>query len=275
MPFNIKDYSKKSNYPKAEFLQLTPGRHVVRILETPNEALMVETHFLVTPTGRFSVKCLGEDCPICTNNRKIYLSNPKNYRNEAGYFSKSDRYTFNVLDRTVVKTCPKCSTTHIKIGQNFPAACVECGTMLVSEEAKPLNKVKLAQISKTLATQLNSIENAVTDTEGNPIGITTYDVVFLVEEVSGKKNVTPMPAANNNDVVNVSKEQLLDKNLGTLVLSADEILDALKGVSLKDILTARKQPQTAEPVEQKTASPSEKEVQDLVAKRIKELLGEK
>lgn len=273
MPFSIKDYSKKSGLQKADFLQLTAGRHVVRILESPEEALLVETHFLVTPTGRFSVKCLGEDCPICLNNRKICLSNPKSYRNEKGYSSKSDRYTFNVLDRTIAKTCPKCGSVFSKVGQNYPAACTECGTMILSEEAKPLNKVKLAQISKTLATQLNGLESAVTDAEGNPIGITNYDIVFLVEENGDKKTVTPIPASNNNDVVNIPKEQYLDKNSSVLVLSADEILDALKGVSLKDIFTARKIPQTTEPVEQKQNSAIEKEVEDLVAKRLKDLLN--
>ncbi len=267
MSFKIREFTKKS-FTKAEFLNLTPGTHIVRFLEPTDDAEMVESHFVVTPATRFSVVCLGQDeCPICKSNRRIIQEHPKDFRTQPGYFSKSDRYTINVLDRTPVKICPQCQNEVKKIGSTFPATCPSCSTLIASVEVHPLNKVKLMQLSKTLATQINSIENATLGPTGDPLGLVNYDVVFSVTTNGDKKTVTPIPATSNNDVVEVPKDAFLDKAQGALRMDVDEIMDALKGVSLKDIFAARKATTSIE-------SKAEIIDIDIEAKINKELFGE-
>lgn len=266
MPFKIREYTKR-NFAKAEFLNLTPGMHIVRFLEPTDAAEMVESHFVVTPVTRFSVVCLGEDCPICKNNRRIIQEHPKDFRVQAGYFSKSDRYTINVLDRTPAKICPQCQAEIKKINDVFPTTCPSCSNLVATIEAKPLSKVKLMQLSKTLATQINSIENATLGADGDPIGLPNFDVVFSVTMNGDKKTVTPIPSPSRNDIVEVPKDAFLDKAQGALRMEADEIIDALKGISLKDIFAARKATTSVE-------SKAEESSIDIDAKINKELFGD-
>ena len=241
MAFSVREYTKKE-FKKVAFMTLTPGMHTIRFLEPTEDALLIQSHFVVTKTGRFSTVCLEDGCPLCDDNRKIYQQHPKDFRNQPGYFSKSDRYTMNILDRTIAKVCPNCSAEVKKVGNTFLPSCPECNTIIAAVEAKPLNKVKLLQLSKTLATQLNGIEESQLDKEGNPLGLVNYDIVFSVTQQGDKKVVTPIPATSNNDDVSslVPADGLLDKNQGALRLSAEEIMDAIKGISLKDIFAARK-----------------------------------
>jgi hypothetical protein len=91
----------------------------------------------------------------------------------------------------------------------------------------------------------------------------------------GKKVSTPIPATSNNDVVTVAKEDLLNKDV-TIKLIPAETRDFLKGVSLKDIFTARKStetPLTEEPTVVATQKDTES-INDIEAK-IKAMYGEK
>jgi ribosomal protein L37AE/L43A len=273
MPFAIKERTK-SKFVKPNWLTLTPGSHVVRFLETTDQAFFEETHFLVLPTGKLTIACLGEECPICQSNRTIYLADTKNFRNNKGYFSKSDRYTLNVLDRTMVKICPSCGEENKRQGNSYTPTCSSCQTLIASVAEAPSNKVKLLQLSRTAAEQLNSIETTMVDKDRNPIPLTAYDIVFSVSMTNGKKVSTPIPATQNNDVIAIPKEQLLDKNV-TIRLTVAEVRDLLKGISLKDIFTARKSESTQTLVDSTvpTEDTTRQVVADDIAKKIAELYG--
>jgi hypothetical protein len=274
MPFPKVDTNRKS-FKKVNYLNLTPGSHMVRLLQEPATALTVFTHYLVTKTGAYTVQCLGEDCPVCDNNRKIYLENPKTFRDVPGYFSRSTRYLMNVLDRTVVKTCPSCQTEVKKVGNDFPSNCpnTDCGAFLIKETPHPLNKVRVLTIGPDTAQRLDGIEKSTTDLEGNLLPLTTFDISFLVEGAGRKKVTQPLPATNRNDVVTVPEDQLEDLTAATMKLSADEIIKLLKGISLKDIFVERK---STEPVAE--SAPVKEEVAEAVKAQsdeiIKQLFGE-
>ncbi len=59
---------------KTEYLELVPGNSVIRIID--EDYYSVETHFI----NKMSVVCLGEDCPVCKNNRRLILDNPDTFR---------------------------------------------------------------------------------------------------------------------------------------------------------------------------------------------------
>lgn len=270
MPFAIREYTK-SNFQKAEFLRFDPGLHIVRFLETADDALLTTSHFVVTKTGQFSVVCLGDDCPLCLMNRKIFLEHPKDFNKQPGYFGKSDRYTINVLDRTPAKVCPKCNAENFAVNDIYPTVCNSCKTLIATVEANPLNKIKLLQLSRTSAVQINDVEKSA------KVPITSFDIAFSVSVPGGKKVVTPIPIKENNDVIKLDKKDFLDKSQGIFRLTASEIVDALKGISLRDIFAARKAetPTVASVSEGETTPPAiTEDVESDIQRRIKELYGE-
>jgi hypothetical protein len=237
MAFEIREHPKATKFAKLEFMKLTPGTHVIRILQPTETAHFTVTHWL--NKQRLNVTCLGDECPICQNNRRLYLDHPKDAYQQEGYSGKSDRYTLNVYDRTMAKVCPSCQAEIKKSGANYPPTCT-CGTLITGVPEAPVNKVKLLQLSATEAAKLNGAELTQKDkVTKNVIPLTTYDLVYSVTVVNGKKTTTPIPSPLDNDVLEIPKEQLLDTD-SALKLSASEIFDVLKGVSLKDIFAARK-----------------------------------
>jgi hypothetical protein len=234
MSFADVEQTNSASFTKINHLRFSPGNHTVRILE--NEAHSVETHFVL---GKFSITCLGEECPICLNNRKIILENPDNFRNVTGYLPRTKRFLFNVLDRTLVKTCPECGEENTKAGQNFAPTCVKCTAIITNVAQSPSNKIKLVTCGIELAKRLNGVQKGVLDKEGEPIGLTTYDIVFQVEGVGKGRLVNPLPAQLNNDVVEFDPEKLNDYTQAIIKLTAPEIVSFLKGVTLKDIYNGR------------------------------------
>lgn len=238
MPFADVENKRAKTFQKIDFFKFTPGTHTIRILE-PN-AELVYTHYLITPTGKSTVACLGDDCPVCANNRKIIMEHPEDFREVKGWSSRAKRYLFNVLDRTPVKTCPGCKADATRLGNNFPTSCPTCGTMLFDAPIHPSNKVRLVSTGVTLVTTLNSFEKAILTPEGEPVGLTNFDIVLQVEGSGRQQNITAIPASQNNDKVEIPVEAYQNKEGAVICLEADEILDILKGISMKDIFAARR-----------------------------------
>ena len=233
MPFSDTE-TKKTEYNKPVFLDLKPGLHTIRILE--NNIEPVNVHGFIK--GKYTVKCLGDACPICADNHRIYMENPDSYRDISGYSPKSKRYIFNVLDRTPVKICTNCGAENPKVTSSFPTSCFSCSTIIVNEKPKPAMKVKLLSCGVKLATAINSIDKTVNTDDGEPIGFTNYDIKLSVEGTGKTRNIIPIPT-DNRDSVEVPVDAMQDVAKGVMVLSADEIVELLKGVQLKDILKAR------------------------------------
>jgi DNA-directed RNA polymerase subunit RPC12/RpoP len=233
MPFSDTE-TKKTTYDKPVFLDLTPGLHTIRILETNIEPIFVHGFIL----GKYTLKCLGDTCPICADNHRIYMENPDGYRDVKGYSPKSKKYIFNVLDKTPVKVCSNCGAENPKTTNTFPSACTECGTIIINEKPKPANKVKLLSCGVKLATAINSIDKTVNTEEGEPIGFTNYDIKLSVEGTGKLRNIIPIPT-DNMEKFDVPTDALQDPSKGVIALESDEIIELLKGVQLKDIFRAR------------------------------------
>jgi hypothetical protein len=237
MSFNIPEQNTKKTYDKVNFLRLTPGNHLIRIVEDPSTVTTVYTHYVM---GKFTIECPGDGCPICENNKKLVYEHKDDFRNQKGWAPRTTRFLLNVLDRTLVKTCPHCSV-EVKPANamgKFPTNCPECNGFITEVKAMSSNKVKILGFGVKLATDLNAIEKSICDPTGEPIGLTKFDIVLSVDG-KAKTPPTPIPVTTNNDVVPITDDMLQDASKATIKLTTPEILELLRGISLKDIYKAR------------------------------------
>jgi hypothetical protein len=231
---NIPTYEKKENTQakRLEYLDLSSPA-IVRILS--RHPYSVDSHFFMS--SKASVECLGDECPVCEVNRKVYANNPEDFRDDPNYHARSIRFFVNVLDRTPTRICAKCNA---EVKNPSTPACPKCSEIISGIKPEPLNKVKVLGKGVQLFEQLNAIEASVLGQDGSPLGLTTYDLT-LVPSGSGKKTtITPIPDKSSNDVVEVPEENLFDLTKAIVKLSREEMIDLQKGISLKDIFAARK-----------------------------------
>lgn len=222
---------KTSKYRKTEFLKLDEGEHIIRILD--GHETKHYTHYV---NGMY-IKCLGDECPLCLNNKKILYEHPEDYRDVRGWNPRRDRYSINVLDRTPVKVCEKCETVNVAQAE----VCSGCGTVLGI--VKPLDKVKVLSASERLFTDLKVISNSVRDDDDNRIDIRTYDWMLLVRGKNRDKVTTATPRYNPTKAgyIEVDKEKLYDLENTIITLTPEEMLDIFnEKYSLKDIFATRK-----------------------------------
>jgi hypothetical protein len=225
-----------NNFRKTEHIDLQPGQSTIRIIDTPEEAHKYQTHYL---KGIY-VKCIGEDCPICRNNVKIYAENPENFREIPGYSAKSERYAVNVFDKTSVKICANCKAEVKKFGTNFPPVCPHCNQPIVTVKETPLNKIKVLAKGVTVANLLNGIDESVQDKEGNKIGVNNFDLVLYVTGTGRDQNISIIPLIDQREPVNYAPQEKFDLTKIAIELTPEEIGDIQRGVSLKDIFASRR-----------------------------------
>lgn len=263
MPFAIIE-EKSKNFKKTEYLSLTAGNHLIRILEP---AVAIKTHYVL---NKYTITCLGEDCPICSNNKKIINENPENFRDVKGFYPTQRRYLCNVLDKTVVKVCPSCQTENRKTGNSFPAMCSSCGAVITSVEPHPCNKVKVLSLGVTVAGQLNILEKAVVNAQQDPVGIQNFDIILSVDGAGRQKKIAPIPVADGREPVDVPTDAFHDVSKAVIKLTAEEIIDLLKGVSIKDIFLSRRTESTENT---STAESVEEETEEDIRRKIEEMMG--
>ncbi len=229
----------ESSFKPTQYTKLISGvPQQFRVLS--EKAHHVEKHFL--PTTKISVLCLGEEtCPICENNAQMIKDNPEvSPRQIRGFLPRQNRYSVNVFNRTMVKTSPSGNVTYPTQGQ-FPANDPHTGELLVNIEAKPLNRVEVLERGPTLFAQLNSINDTVIDTEtGNPVGLWKYDVVITASGSGRKMTTNVIPYPNMNDEIDLPEEELFVLETLGIQLSPEEMMKAVRGVSLRDIFEARR-----------------------------------
>lgn len=217
----------------------TVGRVTFRVLE--DKAQKFSAHYV----NRTTIQCLGDDCPVCETNKSIVSKNPnpKIYRNDPAYSPVIQRFAVNVLDKTLVKTCPQCGTENQVMAQ----VCVNtaCNTFLSSVVPAPSNHVKVLQKGVKLFDQLNSLNDAVLTNLGDKIGLKNFDI-NLVSTGSGTSTTytaIPSPSADAMNGLAVPPQEvpepLFDLEKSILKLSRDEIVSLRNGVSIRDILIAR------------------------------------
>jgi hypothetical protein len=86
---------------------------------------------------------------------------------------------------------------------------------------------------------LNSIDLAVLTETGEPVGITNYDITFVVSGTGKSKSITAIPSTNSNAPIPDGLE-LHDLESSVIKLTPDEMLDVQRGVTLKDIFASRR-----------------------------------
>ncbi len=251
-----------STFRKTRWMRLPLGTHTVRILNSP--ATLIYTHWIKRGTSAgSSIRCLGDDlCPICNNNEKIRIERPDDFRDVAGYIPWSKRWFTNILDRTILKICPRedCQedNTLLEDGVHYPSNCWKCTTSLLEVEPTPSNKVKvLSRGPRLFEEKIDPIDLVTQDIEGNPLGITNFDISLVVQKGSNKyPDIGAVAQASRNDVLEVEESELFDLENAVITLEPEEIMNFQRGVSLKDIFAARRSAEQAKSVEA-VASPSE------------------
>jgi len=219
----------ENKFKRTEFMSLTTGAHTVRILQP--QAKTVPTHFF--NNTKTTVLCLGDDCPVCANNKKLISQFPETFRDQRDYVKINYRFFVNVLDKTVAKTC-ECGKEY----KNLAMTICTCGKVL--NNPAPLNKVKVMSKGITLRDDLDSIDKAILDNQGTPIGLVNYDVVLMVSGTGRDTKVTPVPRTEANQPVELNGQELFDVEKAYIVVTPAEMLDVQRGISLKDIFSARK-----------------------------------
>jgi len=218
---------------KKEFLKLTPGNHIVRILPDEQGFHLTYTHWL----NRANIECLEDDCPICVNNRRIIAENPKTFRNIKSYSSKRQVFYVNILDRTPSKVCPNCAEANKSVTGEFPTVCQNCSAVIVNVEPTPRNKVCILNRGKEFYSNIKSVNGAITDELGEPVGIESYDLMIMVPADTKRPVAQGLP--HQNDEIEYDEKEIYQLDEAPLRMDGDEIKSFLSGVSLSDIYSAR------------------------------------
>lgn len=220
----------KSDRKKNEFMQVGQGAHTIRILQS--QAKTYPTHFF--KHSFTTVLCLEDECPICNNNRSLWQQFDKEAKKQSGYNPRQYRFYVNVLDKTPAKACEKCGTEY----KDTRNTICKCGEVLPAE-IKPINKVKILNKGVTLRDDLDSIDKAIQDSNGTPIGLMNYDITLMVSGTGNETKTTPVPRTDANEPIPEGLE-LFDLEKVIITLEPAEMLDLQRGISLKDIFAARK-----------------------------------
>jgi hypothetical protein len=223
-----KQEQKPFTQKKTLFLNLNTNA-TIRILS--KGYTVVDTHYI----NKATVKCLGDECPICATNKSIIMQNPDGFRDDPRYIPKRKVYMVNVFDKTLVKVCPSCGAENPATASN----CSKCSAIIAGVTPEPSNKVKVLSRGVTLFDHLGAVNNAILDSAGEKIGITNYDIMLMVSGSGKDKTITPIPGAPS-PAPEYSEADLVDLNKVTIELTAVELLDLQRGVSLRDIFAARK-----------------------------------
>jgi hypothetical protein len=250
----------ESSFKKTVFVDMN-STAIVRILT--NGYLPVQTHYI----NKVTVQCIVEGCPVCATNKMLIMQFPDSFREEPKYSPRRVNNLVNVLDKTLMRTCSKCSTENHAVKGQAPTTC-KCGEILTGDPV-PSNKVKVLSRGVTLFDQLDAINNAIMDAQGERVGLTGYDLTFVVSGTGKNKIITPI-AGQISPMPDFNKDDLFDLESVTMKLNATEMVDLQRGVSLKDIFSARR---AAEKSELIAESVLPKELMDSVQSDVDALFG--
>jgi hypothetical protein len=220
----------ESTFKKTLFLDMN-ATSTVRIL-TPQK-FEICTHYLHHTTAQ----CLGDECPICANNKALIMQFPDTFKEEPKYSPRRTVCLANVLDMTLVRECPKCHTEYHSAKGQPPMTC-KCGEILSAEPA-PSMKIKVLSRGVTLFDQLDAINNAILDESGERVGVTGYDITFVINGTGKNKVITPIPG-RVSPMLAYNEKDLYDLETVTLRFTPTEMIDIQRDVSLKDIFAARR-----------------------------------
>ena len=230
-----------STRKRIDYLRLYPGVRLIRILDTK------AVRFFVHWVSGVNVKCLGDICPICENNKKIVMENPDKFREVKDYIGVRALYFVNILDRSPVKICTnaKCKREVYQVPTPdgtyaWPTTCVNCNTFIGQETMQISNRLKVLSRGKDLFEKINAMADSILDQNANPIPITAFDISLKVVGTGRDTKIFPTAITNNNDVIEVAAEDKYTLETAVVQLTPSEIVELQRGITLKDIFTARK-----------------------------------
>ncbi len=235
----IEPRTESTEFSRVVYTTIREG-YPIRLRVLDEEARPEFKHYI--PTAKVSVVCLGFDaCPVCQNNKKLIDNNPNVKPNQIrGYFSRQSRYLVNVLNRT---PCKRTSTGELVFPLNgvYPVTDPKTGEQLTNVEPSPANRVEVLERGVTLFSQLNVINDTLTDAEGNRLGLWNYDIIISATGSGTSMVTTVTPNVAINDKIDLEEMGLTAYDLSTvsLNLKAEEIEQLLRGVSLKDIFSSQ------------------------------------
>lgn len=193
----------------------------------------------LTPTKKYythyfnrnSVACLGEGCPVCENNKKIIFEHPDDFRTVAGYSPKRERFFANVL--------------------------YEDKVYVLSSGPRLIDDIKT--MAKTVRNEGNEIVN--------PLG---YDWLLIVNGKGREKDTTPVPQYRGTEQL-LTGHELFDLENLVPVVTAEEMLELVGGMSLKDVFAIRKAQKAGEEMDfPVVADEIQKDIEDAVNDIFKE-----
>lgn len=226
-----KQFDSTSKFRKTEYIQLSQGENTIRILEP------VATDYYAHFVGRSYVKCLGEDCPICENNKRIIFENRETFRDDKAYRPRSQRFYVNVLDKSLAKVCPSCGTVTKNLGL---VSCPACASVLANPS--PLNRVKVLAKGKDLFEPLEMMSKTIRNSQDEVIPITNYDWTLIVSgtDKNTKTNALPRWIPGQESEPDLAGQELFPLDSVLPELTREELVDLLNGASLKDIFAIRR-----------------------------------
>jgi len=234
-----------SNIKKAKFLDLNTTA-TIRILS--ERYYSDYTHFM----NRATTLCLGDECPICNSNKRLIMQYPDTFRDEPLYSPRREVRLVNVIDKTPVRICDNCQTENRSLG-NTSTTCKKCSAILTGTPA-PLNQVRILSRGVTLFEDLGNINKAVLDAHGEKVGLTNYDITLVISGSGNKKTITPLPGQTTGPET-VNPDDLFELDTVTIKLSPSEMIDLQRGVSLKDIFSARRASDKSAELDKQFVSP--------------------
>jgi hypothetical protein len=220
---------RKSKYRKTEFMNLEAGEHRLRILE-PMETKKY-THYI----GFAYIECLGDDCPVCENNKRILYEHPEDYKQVKGWSPRSQRFYINVLDKTPAKGCPKCGLEKVNYAGEL---CPEDGVAL--QTLAP--RVKVLSMGSMLLEDIKVLSKSVRNKQDERIDIRMYDFILDIKGAKTSKvtNVAHKWYPGDEALEDLGEQELFDLSEVAVKLSREEMLDVFNGAKLKDIFVMRK-----------------------------------
>ena len=210
----IDERQTNPKFRRIEFMSMDAGEHRFRILESMETKKY--THYI----GFAYVECLGDDCPVCENNKKILYEHPEDYKEQADWHPRNQRFYINVFDKSSV-------TEDGKYSPGLP----------------PLNKVKVLSMGSRLLEEIKVHSKSVRNKQDERIDIRMYD---WIAEVKGEKQNKTTHVAHKwwpgeEALEDIGEQQLFDLSEVAVKLNREEMLDvAFNGAKLKDIFAMRR-----------------------------------
>jgi len=265
------------NFTRPKYLRFKEGSPVlVRILD--ESAHSVEKHWIQKANA--SLLCIGELCPLCLHNDELRREFPDSYKKSKGFYNRSRRYLVNILDRTPVIKDPETGEEYYAVKGKFPTTTSDGERCLVGIDPEPSNTIKILERGRELFEQLAMIHSETVDlsidpTTGNEVvkgGITSFDIKLSTKGAGKDMTIMAMPMTQfNDDVTSIIEKNNLDRYVLSSVgmqLTADEMIDVTKGVSITDIFAKRKAEAETEVAEEVQGSLAD------VSDRVKAIFGD-